>query len=271
MQTKSIGEFAVHTGMTAKTLRYYDERGLLTPAEVDPRTGYRRYTVAQIRPAATIAALRAAGMPLEAVQTALDEPDRAPALLAAHVDELAARRAREDSAAEIARGILGDDQQRVAYRDADATAWAGVATIVRPDDEAAPDEDRLTGRAEALAAELHAAGVAMTGRWWTELSALDPQGTKVRVRFAFALASPVPDGFSSADPGASFGTLPARTESVVTLSPDEARAAGEGLIGVSALALTDVLNERGIDRAPIRQIVGEDGRVELAVTVEERG
>lgn len=38
----SIGEFALSTGLSVNALRFYDERGLLVPAEVDPHTGYRR-------------------------------------------------------------------------------------------------------------------------------------------------------------------------------------------------------------------------------------
>jgi len=39
-----IGEFAELGGVSAKTLRYYDEIGLLRPSGVDARTGYRCYT-----------------------------------------------------------------------------------------------------------------------------------------------------------------------------------------------------------------------------------
>ncbi len=38
----TIGEFATATGLTAKALRLYDDLGLLAPAEVDPRNGFRR-------------------------------------------------------------------------------------------------------------------------------------------------------------------------------------------------------------------------------------
>ena len=43
----TIGEFALSTGVSVKALRFYDDRGLLTPAEVDPHSGYRRYSAAQ--------------------------------------------------------------------------------------------------------------------------------------------------------------------------------------------------------------------------------
>ncbi|RDU24163.1 MerR family transcriptional regulator [Anaerosacchariphilus polymeriproducens] len=43
-----IGEFSKMTKTTIKTLRYYDEVGLLKPALVDRETGYRFYTTKQL-------------------------------------------------------------------------------------------------------------------------------------------------------------------------------------------------------------------------------
>lgn len=39
----SIGEFASIGRVSVRMLRHYDEIGLLTPARVDPFTGYRSY------------------------------------------------------------------------------------------------------------------------------------------------------------------------------------------------------------------------------------
>ena len=44
----SIGDFSRATHLSIKTLRHYHDRGLLAPSEVDPDTGYRRYTTSQI-------------------------------------------------------------------------------------------------------------------------------------------------------------------------------------------------------------------------------
>lgn len=41
-----IGEFANLNKISIKTLRYYDELGLLKPMEVDWQTGYRYYSAA---------------------------------------------------------------------------------------------------------------------------------------------------------------------------------------------------------------------------------
>ena len=43
----SIGDFSKITGVGIKALRYYDEAGILTPAFVDPDSGYRYYSFHQ--------------------------------------------------------------------------------------------------------------------------------------------------------------------------------------------------------------------------------
>ena len=43
----SIGELSQITGVHIKALRYYDSIGILTPASVDPDSGYRYYTFYQ--------------------------------------------------------------------------------------------------------------------------------------------------------------------------------------------------------------------------------
>jgi DNA-binding transcriptional MerR regulator len=62
-----IGEFAELGGVSAKTLRFYDDIGLLRPHTVDPRTGYRYYLPRQLEELATIVALKNLGMSLAQV------------------------------------------------------------------------------------------------------------------------------------------------------------------------------------------------------------
>ncbi len=53
-----IGEFARLAGTSIKTLRFYDQTGLLEPADVDVRTRYRFYAPEQLRDLAAIRAFR---------------------------------------------------------------------------------------------------------------------------------------------------------------------------------------------------------------------
>jgi DNA-binding transcriptional MerR regulator len=67
-----IGEFAELSGVSAKTLRFYDEIGLLHPASVDPRTGYRRYLPQQLQELASILALKNLGVSLAKLRKLTD-------------------------------------------------------------------------------------------------------------------------------------------------------------------------------------------------------
>ena len=62
-----IGDFARLGGVTTKTLRLYDRRGIFTPAWVDPDTRYRYYSPAQLPELRRILALTGLGVPLAEV------------------------------------------------------------------------------------------------------------------------------------------------------------------------------------------------------------
>jgi phosphoribosylaminoimidazole-succinocarboxamide synthase len=94
-----VGAFAQLSGLTVETLRHYHQVGLLVPAEVDGRTGYRRYGLRQLPRAHALAALRNVGMPLEDAAAIVDATDWGArrALLAEHRRRLteAARQAAD--------------------------------------------------------------------------------------------------------------------------------------------------------------------------------
>ena len=68
-----IGEFSVLTQVSIKTLRYYDEVGLLKPARVDVDSGYRYYSASQIPRLYRILALKDLGFPLDGIAEAIEE------------------------------------------------------------------------------------------------------------------------------------------------------------------------------------------------------
>ena len=67
----SIGEFARLGGVSVRTLRHYDEIGLLPPATVDPDTGYRGYSAQQLTQLNRIIALKELGLSLTQVRRLL--------------------------------------------------------------------------------------------------------------------------------------------------------------------------------------------------------
>ena len=62
-----IGMFAAMNHVTVKTLRFYEEQGLLMPALIHPETGYRYYTLSQMAVLHQITALKLAGFTLEEI------------------------------------------------------------------------------------------------------------------------------------------------------------------------------------------------------------
>jgi DNA-binding transcriptional MerR regulator len=89
----SISEVARMSGITARTLRHYDQVGLLPPAFTDP-SGRRHYRTPELLRLQRILLLRELGMGLDAVAAALDDD---PMLaLRRHLDWLARERDRYD-------------------------------------------------------------------------------------------------------------------------------------------------------------------------------
>jgi DNA-binding transcriptional MerR regulator len=68
-----IGDFSKLSRVSVKALRYYDDLGLLTPAQIDPLTGYRYYTVAQLPHLNRILAYKDLGFSLEQIKELLGE------------------------------------------------------------------------------------------------------------------------------------------------------------------------------------------------------
>jgi DNA-binding transcriptional MerR regulator/effector-binding domain-containing protein len=67
----SIGEFAKLGAVSVRTLRHYDEIGLLRPARVDQETGYRAYSAHQLGQLNRIIALKELGLTLAQVRQLL--------------------------------------------------------------------------------------------------------------------------------------------------------------------------------------------------------
>ena len=63
-----IGEFSKLTGVTIRTLRYYDEIDLFKPAEIDLFTDYRYYKEEQVEDLELINKLKSVGFSLEEIK-----------------------------------------------------------------------------------------------------------------------------------------------------------------------------------------------------------
>lgn len=67
-QLYKIGMFAQMNHITIKTLRFYEEQGLLLPAHVDGENGYRYYTMNQMADIQRVTALKQAGFTLDDIK-----------------------------------------------------------------------------------------------------------------------------------------------------------------------------------------------------------
>ncbi len=72
-----IGELSRQTGVTIRTLRYYEEIGLLKPSErMD--SGYRLYGLEEIEQLQHIMSLKQLGLSLDEIHTCLNDPEFSP-------------------------------------------------------------------------------------------------------------------------------------------------------------------------------------------------
>ncbi|MBQ2004286.1 MAG: MerR family transcriptional regulator, partial [Peptococcaceae bacterium] len=70
-----IKEFAEFTGVSVRTLHYYDEIGLLPPADVDGATGYRFYDEQSLLRMQEILFYRELDFSLKSIEEILSSPN----------------------------------------------------------------------------------------------------------------------------------------------------------------------------------------------------
>ncbi|MFI1918179.1 MerR family transcriptional regulator [Nocardia sp. NPDC020380] len=138
----SIGDFSRATHLTVKTLRHYHQIGLLAPADIDPHTGYRRYTTDQLGVAQVVRRFRDLDMPLEEIQAVLAtaDPTARNARIVAHLDRLQEQLGRTQNAVDQLRDLLthsGPAESAVELRAVPATSAAAITDVVDAADGAA--------------------------------------------------------------------------------------------------------------------------------------
>ncbi|GAA1236789.1 MerR family transcriptional regulator [Kitasatospora nipponensis] len=159
----TIGELAARTRLSPKALRLYGDRGLLPPARVDPRTGFRRYGLAQVERARRIALLRATGMPLARIAVVLDASGEVSAgLVEAYWQEQERAHASRRDAVDYARDVLsgrGSTMYEIAERDVPAQK----VLFTRRHVTAADLPGFLAQAGELLFSHLRQAGACLSG------------------------------------------------------------------------------------------------------------
>ncbi|HEX6150073.1 MerR family transcriptional regulator [Nocardioides sp.] len=162
----TISAFARAVDLAPSTLRYYDEAGLLTPAEVDPRTGYRYYTPDLERRATLIRRMREVGLSVDAMRLVLaGGHDEATRILRAHVE--GAHRSAARAAAVVDEILAALDAAPEPAEVSVTVDGAELAAALRRVGRAASDDDPLAG--VLLDCADGAVTVVATDRYWLAL------------------------------------------------------------------------------------------------------
>ena len=130
----TIGEFSRMTHLSVKALRHYDDVGLLSPAQIDGSSGYRRYATSQVPIAQVIRRFRDLDMPLEEIRIVLEAPDvavRDQAVLV-HLQRMQETLARTQTTVASLQALLDGNQPTlpVEYRSIPAIRAVGIRGIV---------------------------------------------------------------------------------------------------------------------------------------------
>ncbi|MDR7276886.1 Clp protease N-terminal domain-containing protein [Catenuloplanes atrovinosus] len=169
----SISEFSALCRLTPQALRFYHAEGLLVPAAVDERTGYRSYELRQVERAMLIAVLRGTEMSVALVRQAVDEPDAAAGLLEQHVTEVRRRRRLQDEAIGDAHAFLTSwPEVRTVHAPATTAVSATVPGVASGDDgyEWAEADAACAGAVADLVRTVTACGAVVSGTPWRSWS-----------------------------------------------------------------------------------------------------
>jgi DNA-binding transcriptional MerR regulator len=159
----TIGEFSRMTHLSVKALRHYHDVGILTPADVDGVSGYRRYAATQVAAAQLIRRLRDLEMPLDDVRTVLAaaDVDTRNAAITAHLARMEQRLEQTRATVASLRALLDGERAAAAItiRHIDTTPAIAIEGSVAFDD----CDSWLTAAYEELEAARAAAHLALTG------------------------------------------------------------------------------------------------------------
>jgi DNA-binding transcriptional MerR regulator/effector-binding domain-containing protein len=147
----AIGDFSRMTHLSVKALRHYHDVGLLTPAEIDPSSGYRFYEPSQLSVAQVIRRFRDLDMPLDEIRAMLAAPDVATRnqVIVAHLQRMESQLAVTQAAISSLRSLLERPAAPLAV------------------------EHRSVGRARALAITERVSEADLEGWWLGAFTELD--------------------------------------------------------------------------------------------------
>ncbi|MEU8924922.1 MerR family transcriptional regulator [Kitasatospora sp. NPDC048545] len=185
--TYTIGELARRTGLTVKAVRFYSDRGIVSPTGRNP-AGHRRYGVDAVARLDLVRTLRELGLGLPVIRTVLERELTLPAVAAAHAEALDVRirllRVRQAVLRAVARrgstpeeltlvhrlAQLSEDERNRLIGEFLTGVFAGPGDVGPGD--AGPGEGLFAGVARSLTPELPEEPTADQVEAWVELAQL---------------------------------------------------------------------------------------------------
>ena len=189
-----IGRFSRVTRLSIKALRHYDESGLLAPAWVDPSSGYRYYTYAQVTAAEVIRVLRSLDMPLDEVREALATDDRevVAKLLDRHRARLQDEVDRRTRMLTFLLRLIDQEGSPMTYDVTVKEVPAQHAAVLRRRTSAQTISQDVGSGYEAMATAVARAGIAIAGPPYLVMTELVDDEMPGEIELGFPVATPFP-------------------------------------------------------------------------------
>lgn len=176
----TIGDFSRSVRLSAKALRLYHANGILTPAAVDDRNGYRRYAPEQIADAHIIRTLRRLDVPVDAIRAVLDAPgieDRS-RLISEHLERMERKLDETRTAVAALRGMLEQPSApiEITHRSVPQTRVLAIQGTIALDD-LGPWFRRAVRELKTIAADLQPGQAGTYGGVWSDELFEDEHGS----------------------------------------------------------------------------------------------
>jgi DNA-binding transcriptional MerR regulator len=189
-----IGRFSRVTRLSIKALRHYDETGLLAPAWVDPSSGYRYYTYAQVTSAEVIRVLRSLDMPLDEIREVMAAGDRevVGALLDRHRARLQGEVDRRTRMLTFLLRLIDQEGSPMPYDVTVKEVPAQHAAMLRQRTGAATISQDVSRGYAAIAAAVGQAGIAIAGPPYLVMTELVDDEMPGAIELGFPIVAPLP-------------------------------------------------------------------------------
>lgn len=181
---KTVGEMSRITGVSIRTMRYYDEKGLLKPTRMT-EAGYRLYDESALKRLGQIMLLRELDFPLKDIGAMLDGETPQGEAVKAQIRLLEMRRDRLDALIEFARTIEqrgGTDMDFSAFDKTQIDAYAKEARARWGETEAYREYEQKHGERGTMEEKTVGDGLMTIFAEFGRMLALDPTSEKALIQ-----------------------------------------------------------------------------------------